>query len=154
MTSVVSEQVLADVERGLAFVIRYGNLPRVRERLAARAGVSIDASGYAVLSRAFEDGPSRLSDLAATLGVDVSTLSRQVNRLAAAGLLRRASDPDDGRASLLALTAEGKRTVEKLRQARLRSLATLVEDWSDEDVDTFARLLGRLGDRLMEMSAR
>ncbi len=154
MTAVVSKEVLADVERGLAFVVRYGNLPRVRERLAARAGVSIDASGYAVLSRAFEGGPSRLSDLAATLGVDISTLSKQVKQLAAAGLLRRRADPDDGRAALLALTSEGRRTVDKLRQARLRSLATIVEDWDAEDLETFSRLLGRFGDRLMEMSAR
>lgn len=154
MTSIVSDQLLSEIERGLAFVVRYGNLPRVRERLAARAGVSIDASGYAVLSRAFEEGPSRLSDLAAVLGVDVSTLSRQVQRLATAGFLRRTTDPDDGRAARLVLTAEGKRTVDKLRQARLRSLAAIVEDWSEEDLDTFSRLLGRFGDRLMEMSAR
>ncbi len=149
----MSDQALADVERGLASVIRYGNLPRVRERLARQAGVRVEGAGYGLLSRLGDDGPRRLTDLAGVLGVDLSTLSRQVKQLEAQGLVERALDPNDGRASVLRLTNRGRRAVDKLRSARLVALQELLVDWSVDDRRTFGSLLSKFAEHLVDLSA-
>lgn len=148
------EEAIADVERGLAFVVRYGNLPRVRERLIARAGIAVEPAGYAVLTRIDAEGEARLSELAGLLGVDASTLSRQVKQLLREGYLARASDPDDGRAAILRLTRRGRQAVERSRVARRAALEELLADWSPQDRRRFGDLLVRFADALMEMTLR
>src|SRR5207244_9064659 len=74
---------MTQIERGLTTIVRWGNLPRVRERFTAVAGMDLERASYSVLFR-LEEGPARLSDLAQRVGVDISTLSRQVHHLEAA----------------------------------------------------------------------
>ena len=139
---------VARVEDGLSAVVRQVNLPRLRERMVERAGLRIDRAAYPLLRRIGDEGPIRLSDLATRLAVDVSTASRQVKTLEAAGLVRREGDPDDGRASALTLTPAGEETVARLRRAWHDTIAELVADWPAADVDTLGRLLDRLADEL------
>src|SRR6201991_3181209 len=60
-----------------------------------------------VLVRVSEAGPQRLGEIAAAVGSDPSTVSRQVNALVAAGLVERRADPHDSRAQLLEATPTG-----------------------------------------------
>src|ERR1700755_3345303 len=60
-------------------------------------------------------GPCRPGQVAEKLCLDRSVISRQVAALVDAGLVDRASDPDDGRAELVSLTDAGR---ERLRHAR------------------------------------
>src|SRR5213592_3624171 len=61
-----------------------------------------------VVSRA-RGGSTRVGDLARALRVTVGGTSKLVDRIERAGLLAREPDPDDRRASRVALTAAGKR---------------------------------------------
>ena len=142
------QKAVASVEVGLSAVVRQVNLPRLRERMVERAGLRVDRAAYPLLRRIADEGPIRLSDLAGRLAVDVSTASRQVKGLEAAGLVRRDGDPDDGRASALTLTPAGVETVARLRQAWHDTIAELVADWPAADVDALARLLDRLAGEL------
>jgi DNA-binding MarR family transcriptional regulator len=54
-------------------------------------------------------GRMRVGDLAQALRVTVGGTSKLVDRIENAGLIERAPDPDDRRASRLALTTAGKR---------------------------------------------
>jgi DNA-binding MarR family transcriptional regulator len=54
-------------------------------------------------------GSTRVGDLARALRVTVGGTSKLVDRIERAGLLARAPDPDDRRASRVALTTAGKR---------------------------------------------
>jgi DNA-binding MarR family transcriptional regulator len=139
---------MTDIEQALTRLVRRGNQPRVHERLAARAGVTLDRAAYAALCRVREAGPLRLSELAARMGVDASTASRQVQQLERTGLVGRVGDPDDRRASLLELTAEGDRVLTRMRQARRASLDQVLAGWSAADRRTLAALLTRLVDDL------
>lgn len=60
-----------------------------------------------ILVRLALRGPSRASVLAADLGVTQPTLSDAVAALVRKGHLKRAPDPDDGRAVRLHLTEQG-----------------------------------------------
>jgi DNA-binding MarR family transcriptional regulator len=147
-TTPTADAAMTDIEQALTRLIRRGNQPRVHERLAARAGVSLDRAAYAALCRLHEAGPLRLSELAARMGVDASTASRQVQQLERAGLVGRVADPADRRASLLQLTVEGDRVLARMRQARRESLAQVLGGWSRADRWTLAAMLGRLVDDL------
>jgi DNA-binding MarR family transcriptional regulator len=147
-TAAGPDAAMTDIEHALTRLIRRGNQPRVHERLAARAGVPLDRAAYAALCRVHEAGPLRLSELAARMGVDASTASRQVQQLERTGLVGRVGDPADRRASLLELTAEGDRVLAKMRQARRASLAQVLGGWSRADRRKLATVLTRLVDDL------
>jgi DNA-binding MarR family transcriptional regulator len=143
---------MTEIEQALTRLMRRGNQPRVHERLAARAGVSLDRAAYAALCRVHEAGPLRLSELATRMGVDVSTASRQVQQLERAGLVGRVTDPVDRRASLLELTAEGDRVLARMRKARRASLTQVLAGWSPKDRRTLAAVLTRLVDDLEQVT--
>src|SRR5690606_24312183 len=68
---------------------------------------SMDRAAYLLLSRLDQDGPTGVKALAAGMGIDSSTVTRQVAPLVESGLVKRSSDPHDGRAVVLRLSARG-----------------------------------------------
>ena len=106
----------------------------------------IDRAAYVVLQRINEYGPVRLSDVAAALGLDLSTVSRQVRTLEDASLVTRTPDPEDRRASLLASSPDGRALVARMQATLSRIVATALEGWSERDRATLQTLLSRLAD--------
>jgi hypothetical protein len=88
----------------------------------------------------------RASVLAASVHSDLSTVSRQVTRLVAEGLLERQADESDGRACLLALTDRGRLVAVEHEHARAEFFAEVLAGWNPGDLDQFARLLDRFAD--------
>ena len=113
----------------------------LRTRMAA--GTDSDFSQLLVLVKLAALGPQRASALAEKLCADPSTVSRQVASLVRAGLVERGADPDDGRASILALTAAGSERVGEFADNRAQALAPIVKEWSAADRETFIQLLER-----------
>ncbi|MCC9712131.1 MarR family transcriptional regulator [Streptomyces sp. MNU76] len=72
-------------------------------------------------------GATKLVVLADQLQVAPSTAMRMVDRLIAAGLADRQTNPDNRRETLLRLTDEGRRAVEEVTARRRTELATVVE---------------------------
>jgi len=85
-------------------------------------------------------GPMRVTDLAETKRADPSTVSRQAAQLVKAGLARREADPEDGRASRLAITETGLDAVRKLHHARESMVVETLRHWPAERVETFVEL--------------
>jgi DNA-binding MarR family transcriptional regulator len=113
----------------------------------------VERSAYNVLGRVHDEGVVRLSELAATFMLDVSTVSRQVAALQAAGLIRRAPDPSDGRAALLTVTPTGRDVLERTRAQRRQILHDVLADWPAQDVELFAGLLAKFNADLREHAA-
>jgi DNA-binding MarR family transcriptional regulator len=108
----------------------------------------IDRGAHVALSRIADIGPVRLSEVAATLSLDLSSVSRQVRVLEDAGLVTRTPDPDDRRASLLAVTLEGEALVQRMQLMLSRIVSDALAEWSERDRATLSTLLGRLADDL------
>jgi DNA-binding MarR family transcriptional regulator len=89
-------------------------------------------------------GPLRASELVARLGLDKSTVSRQVAHLADLGLVDRTADPVDGRAQVLRPSAEGAARLARIREARRARWAADLSDWPAADVARLGELLARL----------
>ena len=131
------ERALTDVARAML------RMPVPPEMLGA--GEHVDRAGYWALVRLDEaDGPVRLSDLAGSLELDLSTVSRQVRQLVDGGLVSRQSDPDDGRATRLTLSGRGRAVLEAVKAARREVLAGTLAQWSAEDRCALAEAVDRL----------
>src|SRR4051812_44198419 len=95
------------------------------ERLRAEADVDLDRPGMQVLWL-LDEGPLRLSQVAARLGLDLSTISRKVAQLERAGLVERGEDPADRRAAAIALSVSGRDVHARLQAARRGMLEHLL----------------------------
>ena len=70
--------------------------------------------------------PTSIGAMADWLGMDPSTLNRNLKPLAAKGLVTNSSDPADGRVRIVRITESGERTVRKAIP-RWRSAQTQIE---------------------------
>src|SRR5262245_27679880 len=77
----------------------------------ALAGTGIRPAEYAVYSLMLEAGPRTPSELAAMLGMPLSTLSTYVGTLLDRGHARRIPNPADGRSVRIVLTDSGRGVV-------------------------------------------
>ena len=118
------------------------------------AGVRCELAGAAVLGRLELLGPVRLTDLAGALGLDPSSVSRQVTALERSGWVARHKDPDDQRAQRLHLTDRGSDVVAVLRKARVEALARITPGWTDDDIDALTDRLALLNTDLETNRAR
>ncbi|MEA2684558.1 MAG: hypothetical protein QOK05_2886 [Chloroflexota bacterium] len=116
--------------------------------MAADAGFEAERSVQFVLVELLA-GPMRMSELARRQGTDISTVSRQVRAAEALGLVQRAPDVADGRASILSLSPAGHRMADRLRRSHRRVVAEILEDWSADEVESFSRLLARFTERFL-----
>ncbi len=73
------------------------------------------------------DGRLRVGDLAQALGVTVGGTSKLVDRIERAGLIRREPDPDDRRASRVALTPNGRRRLAAAVKTYEAELASVLD---------------------------
>lgn len=139
----------ADV-RGVEAVVRHlgsvTNWARLRsfDLIHRRAGVDVDRSGIIILATLDRLGSMRMSDLAAEIGLDRSTISRQVAAVVRSGYVQKVGDAADARASQLQLTARGNAARRKLAEAWRQIVTELVEDWSADEQAQLGRLLGKL----------
>jgi DNA-binding MarR family transcriptional regulator len=95
--------------------------------------------------REWADGRS-VDVLAETMRVSHSRAVRIVDRLEAAGLARRESDPSDGRRALVWLEPAGRELAERALDARSRVLVLAVAELDAADMRDLERLLGALLD--------
>ena len=111
-------------------------------------GLDLDRAGYLLLGRVVAAGPIRLSALADGMCLDLSTISRQVHTLEAAGLVGRTTESTDRRASLIAATDRGREIYDRNHAVQRAALRDLLSDWTDAERDEFARLLTRFNDTI------
>lgn len=110
---------------------------RLRRVLGAQPGAHV------VLTQVAHQGPVRAADLCAAIGIDKAAVSRQVQHLLELGLVEAAPDPDDGRATLLSITATGRRRLAEFAAERRGHLDERLSDWKVDELSTFVAALSR-----------
>ncbi|WP_437184209.1 MarR family winged helix-turn-helix transcriptional regulator [Streptomyces griseoviridis] len=104
---------------------------------------SMDRAAYLLLNRLDKEGPMGVKALAASMGIDSSTVTRQVAPLVDTGLVKRTSHPEDGRAVVLQLSPRGLARLDEVRSSRRQLMAELTQGWTPEERETFCALLTR-----------
>ena len=99
-------------------------------------------------------GGCHLKDLAARCALDPSTVSRSVAALVRSGLVARAADPTDGRASVLTVSPRGRQTLDDFYRLADARLADALREWSPDDIAVLSTLLQRFSADLMTRTDR
>ncbi|MEU2375164.1 MarR family transcriptional regulator [Streptomyces misionensis] len=115
---------------------------------------SMDRAAYLLLNRLDSEGPMGVKALAAGMGIDSSTVTRQVAPLVDTGLVKRTSHPEDGRAVVLQLSPRGAARLAEVRSSRRRLMAELTQDWAPEEREQFCTLLTRFNHALSTRTAQ
>ena len=126
---------------------------RLARRLRRTADGGLTATQLSALATIEVKGPLRLGDLAAHEGIAPPTVSRLVDHLENAGLVRRQTDARDGRSYLVALTSSGEGLLSDLRSTGTRMLEAAMASLDEEDQAALVAtvpLLERLFDALDE----
>jgi|SRR5580704_3938588 DNA-binding MarR family transcriptional regulator len=89
-------------------------------------------------------GPSRTSAIAAGVAMDRSAVSRLIDGLRRARLVRVEIDTSDRRANSVGLTPTGRRHVTSALQWKGGVFNERLATWSDRDLEDLARLLAKL----------
>ena len=115
--------------------------------LQSSHGLSInDYEALLVLSRA-EDGRMRRVDLADSLVLTASGVTRMLDGLERAGLVEKASCASDARVSYAVLTKKGRETLRRASAMHTASIRQFFEDrYAAHEIETLAELLRRLPD--------
>jgi DNA-binding MarR family transcriptional regulator len=137
-----AHEAYVDLEREIGLLLRRSRA--ISARLAGELHADLDGAAYGLLALLQDTGPLRASDLVARLGLDKSTVSRQVASLVNLGLVDRAADPVDGRAQVLTPSPEGAARLQRIREVRRARWEADLSDWPAADVATLADLLRRL----------
>lgn len=112
--------------------------------MAREVHPDLEPAAYGLLACLEGVGNQRATDIAGYIGVGKATMSRQLKALEALGLVARERDPDDGRAWLIRLTAEGATRLRTVRDARRARYVRTLAGWERTEVAELARLLHQL----------
>jgi DNA-binding MarR family transcriptional regulator len=140
-----------DVETAGRLRAAIGKLSRRLRTTSAGAAAGLTPTRISVLFTVARVGPIRLSDLATEEGVNPTMLSRVVADFWDAGLVERVTDPDDGRAALVRITADGRRLCERMRRERTDALNLELDTLSDQErrlLDQAMPVLEKLAEQL------
>lgn len=139
-----------DVTRSLVRITSVWTASDYHSRFAAEAGVPDEPHAVTAVFHLGWNGPQRPSRLADVLGISAPATSRLIETLSIAGLVIRAPDPADARATLVTLTEAGAAAVAALQDAGDRLSQRLLDGWTDDERETFTRLLHRYADAVAD----
>ena len=107
---------------------------RLKRRLREQGSVGdLTPSQIAVVRRLDADGPATISALARAEGVRPQSMGATVAALETAGLTQGRPDPDDGRQTLISLTAACRERLTQGRAARQDWLTRQIERLTPEE---------------------
>jgi DNA-binding MarR family transcriptional regulator len=135
-----------DVTRSLVRVTATWTSADYQSRFAEAAGVPDEPHAMTAMYLLVQHGPVRPTALAASLGISAAATSRLIESLASAGLVARTPDPDDARATRVALTEQGVTSATSLHEEGDRLSQRLLADWTDDERAIFTHLMHRYAD--------
>jgi DNA-binding MarR family transcriptional regulator len=139
-------EALTALETEVGVLIR-----RIRRVIGERARAvheELLPASYLMLSYVNEHGPLRASAMCAVFDIDKGAISRQVQHLIDLGLVDRAPDPVDGRATLLTVSEDGVARLGRVAAQRREEIDERLADWSADELQAFATSLRRYNDAL------
>ncbi len=140
------DEVLDRIELQSAVLVRHFEMLRRRSDVYA----DLERAEYLLLRKLEAAGPLDICGTAAQLGVDPSTAGRQVAVLVDRDLVRRTPAPEDRRRSIVALTAKGRRLMERVRGQRLEATRALLDGWTEDERRTLADVFGRYNETVAD----
>ena len=108
------------------------------------AGAELTLAQLSILVTLLDQGPIRMTDLAAHERVRTPTTTVAIRRLEKIGLVKRSRDPSDLRAVLVDITPRGLAVHRESLTNRIGSLSVLLSQLSESDMETLTKALAPL----------
>ncbi len=108
-------------------------------------------SAWWVLRHLHNAGPQPQADMARSVGVAGSTLTRRLEQMEADGLITRTPDPDDGRRIIVTLSETGEAARGGQRERADAESERLVAGVAPEDLEAFRRMVEKIRENLREL---
>lgn len=112
---------------------------RTARRLRQQADSPLSPTLQSALATIAAGGPLTPSELAGRERIQRPTATKLIARLEDLGLVLRTSSPDDGRCTLISITAAGRRLIRETRSRKDVYLAQRLRRLPAEDRETLAR---------------
>jgi DNA-binding MarR family transcriptional regulator len=128
----------SEIREELAPRLRW-TITRLARRLRQEAGTDLGPSQVAALATIERHGPLSPSELAEFERIKRPTATRILRHLEEGGLVERIKDPEDGRGSILSITAAGRTHLKRLRARKTAYLASRLDKLPAEDRRTLER---------------
>ncbi|SHN29549.1 DNA-binding transcriptional regulator, MarR family [Streptomyces yunnanensis] len=111
----------------------------VRHLLSERQSMSLTTA--AALSRLEQEGPIRLTLLAAAEGIAQPSMTALVHRLEEQGLATRVGHPEDGRVRLVAITEAGRQLMTERRRVQCARVGDMLAALPEQDVQALGEAM-------------
>ena len=134
----------AELVASATFLLKRLGYAAKEQAMAAYQQTGLHPYHHAILIALAEGSAETQGAIADTLGYDRGQLVGLLDELEERGLVERRRDPQDRRRHLVTLTAEGKRTLARLRTVARESEEDFLDPLTDEERETFHGLLLRL----------
>ena len=145
-----AQDLLRKIELQTAVLVR--NLEMIRRR--GDFYQEVDRSGYLILRTLSREGTMDIGSLSDKLGLDPSTVGRQVNSLEKSGKVIKRQDQQDLRRFLAEATSEGLEAMQKVRDRRLEGTAHLLQAWDEEEVTALETTLSHFNESIEQRFLR
>lgn len=130
-------------------VSRYNSI--IDQRLRA---IGLDIPSWRVLMILGESSPRGAREIAEAAVINLSTMTRIIQRMAAAGLITTAASEEDARVTLVALAPVGETRLAQARQATAPVFEHLVTGLEPDEFEKLIELLGQLHDNLEPLAPK
>lgn len=114
---------------------------RLARRLRQHSGSGLTPTQLAALATIERRGPIPVGALADAEQISAPTATKAVDKLHAAGLVDRVTDPTDRRVSLVSVTSAGLDLLTETRQRKTAWLATRLAELSEDEIDRLTAAL-------------
>jgi DNA-binding MarR family transcriptional regulator len=141
-----------ELYKSLFEIVSFFTRPRQDKLLLQKAGVSLDTALFPLLMRIAYYGSLGIVALAEQVDRDHSTVSRQVDKLIATGLISPVDQKDDKRVRKVALTDAGKGIVSKIAATRQAMMRNALQDWDEQQLSELHSGLEHLAETIRKHS--
>lgn len=145
----MSEKLKA-LHGSLIDIVTVMNQPQRDEVIIRAADIKLDRALFPLLVGIQRVGPIGVVELADRVGRDYTTVSRQVAKLEALGLIERRAGAKDKRIREAVVTPEGKQLTDRIDAARERIGRAVFGEWEEKEFDDMVRLMRKLADAMLK----
>ena len=145
----MSEKLKA-LHGSLIDIVTVMNQPQRDEVIIRAADIKLDRALFPLLVGIQRVGPIGVVELADRVGRDYTTVSRQVAKLEALGLIERRAGAKDKRIREAVVTPEGKQLTDRIDAARERIGRAVFGEWEGKEFDDMVRLMRKLADAMLK----
>ena len=133
------------IEESLGYLVNRAARVFAHRLSAELRSFDVGIGQWAVLMHLWSHDGMTQAQLARRVAIEQPTMVRTIDRMERDGLVTRAPDPNDGRASRIALTDRGWALRDQLVPLADRVNRRATEGFTEEELATLRELLARLG---------